>query len=80
MDRGYRDFTCGNLGALALCRELGARAHGTFSLNAANSWALDALEDLGLVTAECSFELTAGSSTGFPAPCPAGGWSTAARP
>ena len=73
MDRGYQDFTCGNLGALALCRELGARAHGTFSLNAANSWALDALEDLGLATAECSFELTGRELHGLSGSLPRGG-------
>ena len=37
MAGGFMDFTCGNLGAVALCRELGARAHGTFSLNIANT-------------------------------------------
>ena len=58
MDAGFRDFTCGNLGAVALCRELGARAHGTFSLNIANTPALGFFQELGLQTAECSFELT----------------------
>ena len=58
MDAGFMDFTCGNLGAVALCRELGARAHGTFSLNIANTPALDFFQELGLQSAECSFELT----------------------
>ena len=58
MDAGFSDFTCGNLGAVALCRELGARAHGTFSLNIANTPALDFFQELGLQSAECSFELT----------------------
>ena len=58
MDAGFADFTCGNLGAVALCRELGARAHGTFSLNIANTPALDFFQELGLQSAECSFELT----------------------
>ena len=58
MDAGFMDFTCGNLGAVALCRELGARAHGTFSLNIANTPALEFFQELGLKSAECSFELT----------------------
>ena len=58
MAGGFMDFTCGNLGAVALCRELGARAHGTFSLNIANTPALDFFQELGLQSAECSFELT----------------------
>ena len=58
MAGGFMDFTCGNLGAVALCRELGARAHGTFSLNIANTPALEFFQELGLQSAECSFELT----------------------
>ena len=58
MAAGFADFTCGNLGAVALCRELGARAHGTFSLNIANTPALGFFQELGLKSAECSFELT----------------------
>lgn len=58
MAGGFMDFTCGNLGAVALCRELGARAHGTFSLNIANTPALGFFQELGLKSAECSFELT----------------------
>ena len=58
MAGGFMDFTCGNLGAVALCRELGARAHGTFSLNIANTPALEFFQELGLKSAECSFELT----------------------
>ena len=58
MAGGFLDFTCGNLGAVALCRELGARAHGTFSLNIANTPALEFFQELGLKSAECSFELT----------------------
>lgn len=57
MAAGFQDFTCGNLGALALCRELGAKAHGSFSLNIWNSWALEAFRKLGLADAELSFEL-----------------------
>ncbi len=57
MDAGFRGFTCGNLGAVALCRELGAEAHGSFSLNIWNTWALEAFRKLGLGDAELSFEL-----------------------
>ena len=58
MAAGFRDFLCGNLGAVQLCRELGARAHGSFSLNIANSASFEAFADLGLSSAELSFELT----------------------
>ncbi|MCI9553240.1 MAG: U32 family peptidase [Acutalibacter sp.] len=58
MHRGFEQFTCGNLGTLALCRELGARAHGAFSLNITNSAALEAFAALGLESAEASFELS----------------------
>ena len=58
MEKGFTDFTCGNLGAVALCRELGAAAHGSFSLNITNTWALEFFKNLGLVDAELSFELS----------------------
>ena len=79
MDAGFLDFTCGNLGAVALCRELGARAHGTFSLNIANTPALEFFQELGLKSAECSFELTGRELEALGAACPGGPWSTAAR-
>ena len=58
MAQGYADFVCGSLGAVQLCRELGARAHGSFGLNIANAASLEALARLGLVDAELSPELT----------------------
>ncbi len=58
MDAGFMDFVCGNLGAVALCRDLGARAHGGFSLNITNTQTLRFFESLGLVDAELSFELS----------------------
>lgn len=58
MEAGYRDFICGNLGAVWLGRKLGARMHGAFGLNIANTAALDCFERLGLSSAELSFELT----------------------
>lgn len=58
MAQGYADFVCGSLGAVQLCRELGARAHGSFGLNIANAASLETLARLGLVDAELSPELT----------------------
>ena len=58
MEEGFSAFVCGNLGAVALCRELGAEAHGSFSLNIGNTAALECFRQLGLSTAEASFELT----------------------
>lgn len=54
---GFTAFRCGNLGALALCRELGVSAHGGFSLNVFNTQSLDFFERLGLKDTELSFEL-----------------------
>lgn len=58
MEEGFSAFVCGTLGAVALCRELGAEAHGSFSLNIANTVALECFRKLGLSSAEASFELT----------------------
>ena len=58
MEAGFTEYICGNLGSLALCRELGARAHGSFGLNITNSWALDSFAKLGLCSAELSMELS----------------------
>lgn len=63
MEMGFTDFICGNLGALQLCRELGATPHGAFSLNIANTAALEEFARLGLATAELSQELS-GRETG----------------
>ena len=56
---GFDKFVCGNLGALELVRQLGGEAHGGFSLNIFNTAALEQFRELGLSTAELSFELTA---------------------
>lgn len=58
MEQGFRHFVCGNLGALQLCREVGATAHGSFGLNITNTAALEELARLGLQDAELSWELT----------------------
>ena len=54
---GFSEFICGNLGAVQLCREMGVKIHGGFSLNIANTAAINFFEKLGLVSAEISFEL-----------------------
>ncbi len=56
---GFDKFVCGNLGALELVRQLGGEAHGGFSLNIFNTAALEQFRELGLSTAELSFEITA---------------------
>lgn len=58
MEDGFREFVVGNLGGLWLGRQLGAKLHGGFSLNIFNTAALDHFEELGLSTAELSFELS----------------------
>lgn len=58
MELGFREVVCGNLGALETARRAGAVLHGAFSLNIANTASLSCLEQLGLSSAELSFELT----------------------
>lgn len=55
---GFTHFWCGNLGAVALCRELEVSAHGGFSLNVFNTQSLRFFESLGLCDTELSMELT----------------------
>jgi Collagenase and related proteases len=55
---GIRDVWAGNLGAVALGKELGFAVHGGFSLNITNSAALAWYLDFGLADTELSFELT----------------------
>ena len=59
MEAGYTKFLCGNLGAVALARQLGAEVHGSFGLNIFNTASLEFFRTLGLSTAELSFELAA---------------------
>lgn len=59
MAQGFRDFACGNLGSVSLCREVGAKSHGLYGLNIANSAALHFFQNAGLADAELSFELAA---------------------
>ncbi len=58
MEAGLTSTWCGNLGAVAVARELGAELHAGFSLNITNTSALYWLEDLHFASAELSFELT----------------------
>ena len=55
---GVDTFWCGNLGAVALCRELGASFHGGFSLNITNTFSLQEYARLGAQSCELSFELS----------------------
>ena len=58
MEAGFREFVAGNLGGLWIGKELGAVLHGAFGLNIFNTAALEYFKELGLSTAELSFELT----------------------
>lgn len=58
LNAGIDTFWCGNLGAVALCRELGATIHGGFSLNVTNTFALEEYARLGVGSCELSFELS----------------------
>ena len=58
LEIGISVFLCGNLGAVALCRRLGAVIHGSFSLNITNTESLKAFENMGVAEAELSYELT----------------------
>ncbi len=60
MKRGFTEFVCGNLGGVELGRRFGrnAKLHGAFGLNIFNTAALDFFENLGLSSAEVSFELS----------------------
>ena len=58
MEAGFREFLVGNLGGLWIGKELGAVLHGSFGLNIFNTAALEQFRELGLSSAELSFELT----------------------
>ena len=55
---------------VALCRRLGGKAHGAFSLNIANSAGLKAFQSLGLATAEASLELSGRELAALSSPLP----------
>ena len=54
---GINDFVCPNLYAVEIARKIGAQIHGAFSLNITNSYSLKMFENIGLNSAEVSFEL-----------------------
>lgn len=58
VNAGFYDFSCGNLGAVQLCKDAGGVPHGTFGLNIVNTAALEFYRRQGLHSAELSFELT----------------------
>lgn len=72
MSAGYHDFVCYNMGAVQLCKELGAVAHGGYSLNITNSAALDFFAQSGMKTAELSFELSLDEARGVAGELPRG--------
>ncbi len=72
MEAGFQEFLCGSLDAFALCRRLGGKAHGAFSLNIANSAGLKAFQGLGLATAEASLELSGRELASLSSPLPLG--------
>ncbi|HEX3038000.1 MAG TPA: DUF3656 domain-containing protein [Oscillospiraceae bacterium] len=55
---GIKDVWAGNLGAVAIAKELNMRVHGGFSLNITNTAALEWYSEFGLTDTELSFELT----------------------
>lgn len=77
---GDTHFYCGNLGALALCKELGVSAHGGFSLNVFNTECLRFFEEFGLDDTELSFELTGDEIRGLGGERRAAFCSTAVSP
>ena len=72
MAAGFEDFLCGNLGAVALAKELGGRIHGSFGLNIYNTESLAFFRELGLASAELSPELTAREVARLGDPLPRG--------
>ena len=55
-EKGIRHAVCDNLGAVAMCKEIGFTPHGGMGLNVFNSDSLSAYADLGLADTALSFE------------------------
>lgn len=55
---GVKAVLASNIGAVYLAKELGLEVHGGFGLNITNTESLVAYEQMGLKSAELSFELT----------------------
>lgn len=54
---GVTEVVVGNLGHIAICRQLGFAVRGDFGLNAFNSHGLEMLRTAGFISATASFEL-----------------------
>ncbi len=55
---GVRDVLVGNLGLLVVAREMGFRIRGDYGLNIYNSGAVNLMQELELISATLSFEMT----------------------
>lgn len=69
---GVREALCGNIGLLPLLRELGFEITADISMNAMNSWSLEALQELGVARALCSAELSTAQIRDLTKPLPCG--------
>ena len=54
---GITEVVVGNLGHIAMCRQMGFAVRGDFGLNAYNSHTLEMLRNAGLISATASFEM-----------------------
>ena len=54
---GITEVVAGNMGHVAMCRQLGFAVRGDFGMNVYNSHALEILHAAGLISATASFEL-----------------------
>ncbi len=54
---GVEHFACGNLYAVKIIKDIGAKIHGQYSLNAINSYSVKQFEELGIEDLEMSFEI-----------------------
>ena len=57
-DMGVRDALIGNLGLLLPVREMGFRIRGDYGLNLYNSYSVNLMRELELISATLSFEMT----------------------
>ncbi len=57
-DLGITHATCGNIGSLKICKDMGFITHGTHALNITNTRSLDFYDKSGLSDATLSFEIS----------------------
>lgn len=55
---GVWDVLAGSLSGVVIAKKTGLTVHGDFGLNAFNSQSLDVLQNIGVESAVCSFEMT----------------------